>query len=85
MKHILASQQTENFKFQKQITQLLKDKIDLEHEISQAEQRVQQLEEQISGLAQNKKSNNEVLEELEQEFKMSERYTESQLAYKKFI
>ena len=85
MKHILASQQTENFKFQKQITQLLKDKIDLEHEISQAEQRVQQLEEQISGLAQNKKSNNEVLEELEQEFKMSERYTESQLAYKKII
>ena len=50
MKNFLAAQQTENFKLQKQVTQLLKEKLDLESEIELAEQKVQDLEKQVAGV-----------------------------------
>lgn len=65
---------------------MLKDKLELEREIEMAESKVTNLENQISGVQDPQPLNNaKILEELEDEFKSSERYTDQQLRdlYKK--
>ena len=70
MRNFLAQQQTENFKLQKQITQLLRDKLALEQEIGTAEERMTTLQTTITGqLNIHPLDNVQVLEDLENEFK----------------
>lgn len=58
----------------------MKDKLELEDDISLAEQRIIQLEQQLTGVQEPHPLDNvKVLEDLENEFKNSERYSEAQL------